>query len=375
MPNSAHPPGMYESWDMVEVAMKRRCRLLHMSYRTEQSYVGWVRRFRAFVDGKPLRAIAPEDVEGFLSHLAVARDVSASTQNQAFNALLFLHRHVLHRDLEGLAATARARAKRRLPVVLSREEVGRVWSRLPERYGLMARLIYGAGLRLQECMELRIKDVDFERGMLTVRSGKGDKDRRTVLPASLQDVWSEHVGRLHRLHEGDRSADVPGVALPLALERKYPKAGTEWGWFWAFPGDTLSTDPRSGVVRRHHQHPSAFQKAFKQAVREAGIAKPATIHTLRHSFATHLLESGTDIRTIQELLGHKDVQTTMICTHVATRNRRGVQSPLDANGPVMPDGWVPAERPLPDARHRTCTHPLQSSMHGTPIPSCDGRKP
>lgn len=308
--------------------MQRRIRLRHLSYQTERSYLGWLSRFQDFAKKTP-RDLGRADVESFLTHLAVEGNVSASTQNQAFSALLFLFRHVLHRDLDGVDAL-RARSRRRLPVVLSLGEVQRVLAVLPDRFALMARVIYGAGLRLQECLELRVKDVDFDRGMLAIRSGKGDKDRRTVLPESLRGAWSEHVRSVRALHDQDRAGDLPGVALPLALERKYPNAGKEWGWFWAFPADNVSTDPRSGIVRRHHQHPSAFQKNFKQAVKAAGITKPATLHTLRHSFATHLLEAGTDIRTIQELLGHKDVSTTMIYTHVATRNRLGVRSPLDA---------------------------------------------
>lgn len=313
--------------------MRRRIRLRHLSYQTERSYLAWLKRFERFVATSP-RVLGRGDVEAFLTHLAVEGRVSSSTQNQAFSALLFLFRHVLHRELGGVDAL-RARPRRRLPVVLSPREVQAVVAHLPERFRLMARLIYGAGLRLQECLELRVKDVDAERGLLTIRSGKGDKDRRTVLPESLQPGWREHVLCLRALHEQDRKNSLPGVALPHALERKYPNAGKEWGWFWAFPAADVSTDPRSGVVRRHHQHPSAFQKHFKQAVREAGIAKPATIHTLRHSFATHLLEAGTDIRTIQELLGHKDVKTTMIYTHVATRNRLGVRSPLDGEARVV----------------------------------------
>lgn len=309
--------------------MQRKIRLRHLSYQTERSYLGWLARFQAFVRRPPV-TVTPADVEAFLTGLAVEQQVAASTQNQAFSALLFFHRQVLHRDLDGLEGTVRAKHRRRLPVVLSRAEVERIAAVLPTRFSLMARLIYGAGLRLQECIELRVKDVDFDRGTLTIRSGKGDKDRRTVLPESLQAEWSRHVAAIRILHDQDRANDVPGVALPLALERKYPNAGREWGWCWAFPAADVSTDPRSGVVRRHHQHPSAFQKHFKQAVRAADISKPATIHSLRHSFATHLLEAGTDLRTIQELLGHKDVTTTMIYTHVATRNRLGVVSPLDS---------------------------------------------
>ncbi len=314
-------------WDQAETALRRRLRLRHMSLRTEKSYAAWLARFRDFV-GRPPRDVSDCDVEAFLSDLAVQQHVSASTQNQALSALLFFHRHVLHRDLS--VDAVRARERRRLPVVLSQSEVGDVLRCLPDRFALMARFIYGCGLRLQECLELRVKDVDFDRGLLTIRSGKGDKDRRTVLSDSLQTDWRVHLGSTRALHEHDRANQLPGVALPHALERKYPKAGSEWGWFWAFPANNISTDPRSGVVRRHHQHPSAFQKAFKQAVSAAGVAKPATIHSLRHSFATHLLEAGTDIRTIQELLGHKDVATTMIYTHVATRNRLGVTSPLES---------------------------------------------
>jgi integron integrase len=274
--------------------------------------------------------LTPSDVERFLSYLAVEKKVSASTQNQAFSALLFPYRKLLDQDVGGMSSTARALEERRLPVVLSPTEVRAVLDRLPDSYAFMARMIYGAGLRLQECLELRIKDVDFERGLLTVRGGKGDKDRQTVLPASLRGAWLAHVDAVKRRHEQDRAQGLPGVALPAALERKYPNAGTEWGWSWAFPAAEVSTDPRSGIVRRHHQHPRAFQKAFRAAVQGAGVAKPATIHTLQHSFATHLLETGTAIRTIQGPLGHTDVQTTMIYTHVATKNRLGVRSPLDA---------------------------------------------
>jgi len=308
--------------------MQRRMRLRHLSYQTEKSYLGWLARFKLFVGGSPA-AIQSEDVEAFLTHLAVEGEVSPSTQNQALSALLFLFRYVLYREL-GIVDAARAQQRRRLPVVLSRDEVGRVLGHLPGKFSLMARLIYGAGLRLQECLEMRVKDVDFDRGLLMVRSGKGDKDRQTVLPESLRAAWRSHITSIRALHERDREIGLPGGALPLALERKYPNAGKEWAWYWAFPGADVSTDPRSGVIRRHHQHPSAFQRSFKEAVRRAGVGKPATLHALRHSFATHLLEAGTDIRSIQQLLGHRDLTTTMIYTHVATRNRLGVRSPLDA---------------------------------------------
>lgn len=263
-----------EAWHAARSDLVRKLRLKHLSYRTEKSYLGWVDRFAAFANVDPLN-LTSMDVEGFLSHLAVRGKVSASTQNQAFSALLFLFRHVLGKELE--VDALRARESHRLPVVLSRQEVVDVISRLPSRYGLMARLTYGAGLRLQECLELRMKDVDFERGILTVRSGKGDKDRSTVLPEALRKDWEAHLKRVRLLHEGDRRSGLPGVALPLALEGKYPNAGREWSWFWAFPADGVSTDPRTGIVRRHHHHPSAFQKHFKQAVQAAGIGTPPSI--------------------------------------------------------------------------------------------------
>ena len=316
-------------WAALGEQLTRVARLKHLSIRTERSYLGWLRRFQVFANGTPSAALTPRHVEQFLSFLAVEEKVAASTQNQAFSALLFLYRHVLGQDLGDMSSTVRAREKHRLPVVLSQAEVRAVLDLLPAPYGLMARMIYGSGLRLQECLELRVKDVDFDRGILTVRAGKGDKDRQTVLPLSLREHWLAHVESVRRLHEHDRAENLPGVELPKALERKYPNTGKEWAWFWAFPAGSVSVDPRSRIVRRHFQHPSAFQKQFRHAVQRAGIAKPATIHALRHSFATHLLEAGTDIRTIQELLGHKDVQTTMIYTHVATRNRLGVRSPLD----------------------------------------------
>jgi integron integrase len=314
------------AWQSAQMDLVQKIRLKRLSLRTERAYLGWVGRFAGFVGVEPGH-LTSADVERYLSHLAVRGGVSASTQNQAFSAVLFLFRHVLGRELD--VDALRAPESHRLPVVLSKTEVADVLRRLPSRFAFMARLIYGSGLRLQECLELRIKDVDFDRGILVVRSGKGDKDRPTVLPEALRKDWETHLRGVRDLHELDRQNDLPGVALPRALERKYPNGGKEWGWFWAFPAATLSTDPRSLVVRRHHVHPSAFQKSFRQAVQAAGIGKAATIHTLRHSFATHLLEAGTDIRSIQELLGHTDVKTTMVYTHVATRNRLGVRSPLD----------------------------------------------
>lgn len=319
-----------DAWEALVDEMVRVVRLKHLSLRTEKSYLGWVRRFRAFTDELDPAALGPSDVERFLSHLAVARRVSPATQNQALSALLFLFRHVLRVEVGGLEAV-RARGRRRIPVVLTRDEVHAALAHLEEPYGLMCRIIYGSGLRLQECLELRVKDVDMEGGVLTVRGGKGDKDRRTVLPRSLASGWQRHLLDVRRLYDEDFRAGVAGVSLPGALERKAPGAGNSWAWFWAFPAPSLAIDPRSRVVRRHHLHPSPLQKRFRAAVRMAGIPKQASIHTLRHSFATHLLEDGYDIRTIQELLGHTDVQTTMIYTHVAARVRLGVRSPLDAH--------------------------------------------
>lgn len=267
----------------------------------------------------------------FLSHLAVSKNVSASTQNQAFNALLFLFRNVLDRPLDDVADTVRASsARRKLPVVLKKHEIHAVFEHLAPLHRLMAQLIYGGGLRVQECISLRVKDIDFEQSSLTIRSGKGDKDRLAVLPESLKEDLQQQLAGAREFFDRDRDRGMAGVSLPHALERKYPRAGLEWGWFWVFPSKMPSRDPRSGVRRRHHVHVSGLQRAFKNAVRRAGIAKNATVHSLRHSFATHLLEGGHDIRTIQELLGHSNLQTTMIYTHVAGKNILGVASPLDA---------------------------------------------
>ncbi len=271
-------------------------------------------------------------VVAFLTHLAVEKmekRIAKATQSQAFNALLFLFRNVLGQDLDISSMAVRAKQSRRLPVVLSRQEVTALLAQLDGVYRLMARLIYGCGLRLNECLALRVKDVDFAQGCLIVRAGKGDKDRRTVLPESLVEELRRHLQDMRHLYEKDRGNGAPGVALPGALERKYPDAGKEWGWFWVFPARSLSVDPRSQVVRRHHVFPDTLQRQIKNAVRKSGLAKLVSVHTLRHSFATHLLENGYDIRTIQELLGHRNVQTTMIYTHVTSKNRLGVRSPLD----------------------------------------------
>ncbi len=323
------PETLINDWKAVEEKTIEAIRLRHRSYSTEKTYIAWLRQFQGFVKSKELKELNGKDLQDFLSYLAVERKVSSSTQNQALNAIVFVYRHVLEKDIEDQINSVRARQKRRLPVVLTIKEVNNIFDEMSGLHCLMAKLIYGCGLRLQECLSLRIKDVDIEQGIVIVRSGKGDKDRRTVLPESLKDELLHHMSSVREIYEQERKDNTNGVYLPGALEKKYPNAGKEWGWFWLFPARDLSIDPRSRIVRRHHPHPAALQRAFKEAVIKAGITKQASVHTLRHSFATHLLESGYDIRTIQELLGHRNLQTTMIYTHVATKNILGVRSPLD----------------------------------------------
>lgn len=309
--------------------VRGRIRRLGMSLRTEEAYVGWIRRF-ILANGKrhPIEMGARE-VEAFLTRLATHGHVAASTQNQALSALLFLYREVLQQNLPWLENVRRAKRPKRLPVVLSRDEVMRLLDEMEGVNWLMASLLYGAGLRLMECLRLRVKDVDFARREITVRQGKGGKDRRTMLPAMSVEALQGQLAQTRRVHERDLSAGFGEVWLPNALARKYPHAAREWGWQYAFPAGVRSVDPRSGEVRRHHLDETLLQRAVKRAVRRAGIDKPATCHTLRHSFATHLIEDGYDIRTVQELLGHKDVKTTQIYTHVLNRGGHGVLSPLD----------------------------------------------
>lgn len=309
--------------------LRERIRARHYSLRTEQAYVHWAKRFILYHHKRHPKEMGAAEVEAFLSHLANEGGVSASTHQQALSALLFLYKDALAIDLPWLDNLTRPKKPARLPSVLTRSEVMRVFAHLQGTHLLMARLLYGTGMRLMECARLRVKDVEFERGEILIRDGKGGKDRVTMLPASLKDELQGHLARIKTLWKQDRDKNAPGVYLPDALERKYPNAGKEWGWFWVFPSRVLSTDPRSGITRRHHSHEQALQRAIKRAVGLAGIAKPASTHTLRHSFATHLLQAGYDIRTVQELLGHKDVATTMIYTHVLNKGGRGVVSPLD----------------------------------------------
>jgi integron integrase len=310
--------------------VRDKIRLKHYSIRTETAYVDWVRRFVVFHHRRHPRELGPEHVEAFLSHLAVQRNVAASTQNQAKSALLFLYKEVLGSELPWLDNVENAKRPQRLPVVLSHTEVDAVLGRMHGTNGLIARLLYGSGLRIMEAVRRRVKDLDLEGCEILIRDGKGAKDRVTMLPSSLVNPLRAHLVLVRELHAQDLAAGLPGVYLPYALDRKYPNAPREWAWQYVFPSDRLSVDPRSGLRRRHHVDEQNVQRAMRQALRDAGVAKPATPHTLRHSFATHLLQSGYDIRTVQELLGHSDVSTTMIYTHVLNRGGRGVVSPLDA---------------------------------------------
>lgn len=311
--------------DQVRAAIRVR----GYSPRTEKAYVRWIRRFVRFHGTRHPRDLAEPEVSSFLTHLAVERNVSASTQNQALSAILFLYRNVLKQELDWLNDVVRARRPVRLPVVLTRSEVATILDGMDGPPRLMASLLYGAGLRVLECARLRVKDVDLERREILVRDGKGGKDRVTLLPAALQEPLRTHLAGLRRQHHKDLGHGFGSVELPTAIERKYPRAPWEWGWQWVFPATRFYRDPVTGRRRRHHLHETVLQRAMKEAVRAGGLAKPATCHTLRHSFATHLLEDGYDIRTIQELLGHRDVTTTMIYTHVLNRGGRGVRSPLD----------------------------------------------
>lgn len=304
-------------------------RLKHYAYRTELTYSGWIKRFILFHEKKHPRDMGEPEVEAFLTWLAVEKKVSKSTQNQAFNALIFLYRDVLDRPLEGRINAVRSRKKVRLPVVMSKEETQRVLNAMSGTTQLMAKLLYGSGLRLMECIRLRVKDIDFELDEIRIRSGKGDKDRLVPLPESIKPALNTHLERVKLIHEDDLASGCGEVYLPQALSRKYPGAAKEWKWQYVFPSSKLSRDPRTNVTRRHHMDPSSLDRAIKRAVKLAGITKRVTSHTFRHSFATHLLQTGTDIRTIQSLLGHNDVATTMIYTHVLRREAQGVKSPLD----------------------------------------------
>lgn len=312
--------------------VRARIRFKHYSLRTEQAYVDWIKRFIHFHGNRHPSELSSGDVEQFLTHLAAHLNVAASTQNQAQSALLFLYREVLAHELPWLDGVVRAKTSTRLPTVLTRSEVARVLDAFRGTHRLVGELLYGTGMRILEAVRLRVKDVDLERGEILVRDGKGAKDRVTMLPDRLADPLRCQLREAQRLHAMDLRDGCGAVWLPFALQRKYPNASREWAWQYVFPADRRSVDPRSGIERRHHISDQSVQRAMREALRRTGIAKPATPHTLRHSFATHLLEAGHDIRTVQELLGHADVSTTMIYTHVLNRGGRGVVSPLDRLG-------------------------------------------
>jgi integron integrase len=309
--------------------VREAIRVRHMSLRTEAAYVDWVRRFILHHGKRHPREMGAEEVEAFLTHLAVERSVSASTQNQAKAALLFLYRQVLGIELPWLNELVQAKRGERLPVVLTPGEVRAVLDQMDGQMALVARLLYGTGMRLLEGLRLRVKDVDFERLEVIVREGKGNKDRVTMLPERLAAPLREHLDKVKAIHRQDLKDGLGEVFLPDALAVKYKAAARAWGWQWVFPSGVLSVDPRSGLTRRHHLHAESVQRAVREAARAAELVKPVTPHVLRHSFATHLLMAGHDIRTVQELLGHKDVETTMIYTHVLNRGGKGVASPLD----------------------------------------------
>jgi integron integrase len=304
-------------------------RVKHYSVRTEQAYVDWIRRFILFHHKRHPDEMGKAEITEFLTHLAVEKHVSASTQNQAFAALLFLYQQVLERKLDFIDNVQRVTRPAKLPVVFTPAESRAVLDELHGQYRLMAELLYGAGLRLLECLRLRVKDIDFGYGQITVRDGKGLRDRVTILPETLRRSLQLHLEQVKQIHLRDVAAGRGRVYLPFALERKFPGAGRSWTWQYVFPASKVSTDPRSGERRRHHVPEKNLQNAVKNAIRRAGIHKAASCHTFRHSFATHLLENAYDIRTVQELLGHKDVSTTMLYTHVLNRPGLSIRSPLD----------------------------------------------
>jgi len=323
---------MQDGRGLFEVT-KEKLRTRHLALRTERAYLHWIRRYVAFHKRRHPRDMGAKELETFLSHLATQDRVAASTQNQALQAILFLYRHVLNIELPWLEGVTRANRPKRLPVVLTVHEVRAVLAELDGVPLLVASLLYGGGLRLMEAMQLRVKDIVMERGEIIVRGGKGAKDRVTVLPATVVEPIRNHLARMYIQFQRQQKSGGPGVTMSEALLRKYPDAPTKWAWQYVFPAPEPCADVYSGLIVRHHMHERIIQRAVKDAIRRAGILQPASCHTLRHCFATHLLESGCDIRTVQELLGHADVRTTMLYTHVLGRGAMGVRSPLDRGGP------------------------------------------
>ena len=317
------------TWQQAKDKFTERMRLRHYAYNTEKTYQEWIRRFILYSKLASPEKARPDHVKKFLTHLAIERNVASSTQNQAFNALLFFFREIIGIELGDFRNTIRARKSNRIPVVLTTNEIKEVFKYINDKFSLPLTLIYASGIRVTECVRLRIQDLDFGNRSLVVRSEKGDKDRVTLLPEFLHDRLKEHLKTVRQTHENDLAIGHGAVYLPGALEKKYPNANKEWNWQYVFPAGRLSVDPRSGIVRRHHLDQQLLQKAMRKAVTQAGITKKASVHTLRHSFATHLLQSGYDIGTIQDLLGHKDVSTTMIYTHVIKNGPLGVKSPAE----------------------------------------------
>ena len=309
--------------------VRNALRLKHYSIRTEEAYIGWIKRYIQFNDKKHPSEMGVKEISKYLTYLAVRGNVSASTQNLALCSIIFLYKEVLKKEIGELENLTWAKKPKRLPVVFSRQEVKGVLSKLNGIYWLIGYILYGGGLRLVECLRLRVKDIDFEYGEIVIRNGKGDKDRITILPGIIKEKLKAHLGDIKRQYLKDIKNNYEGVHLPFALEKKYPSANKEWGWQYIFPADKTSKDPRSGLIRKYHISESIVQKEVRKAIKLSGIIKPSGCHTLRHSFATHLLENGTDIRTIQELLGHSSITTTMIYTHVIKRGGFGVKSPAD----------------------------------------------
>jgi integron integrase len=345
--------------------LREAVRYLHYSIRTEEAYVQWVRAFIRFHGLRHPREMGKAEVEAFLSHLANARKVSPSTHKQALSALLFLYRQVLSIELPWMTEIGRPQSRTRIPVVLSREEVARLLAQPMGQFSLVPRMLYGAGMRILECLRLRVKDVDFDRGVIIVREGKGAKDRVVMLPASTVPPLRAQLEVSRALWAADRAHGRPGVWLPHALAEKYPRAPESWGWHWVWPSPVLSIDPRTGIERRHHLHENGVGRAIVRAAAKAGINKKVTAHTLRHSFATHLLESGVDIRRVQELLGHSDVSTTMIYTHVLRTGAAGTPSPLDALASLPVE---PASPPAPaePARRGSARVVLDADLDSVP---------
>ncbi len=310
--------------DQVSNSLRQK----NYSFRTEKTYVGWIRRFILFHNKRHPKEMGEKEIGEYLTYLAVEKKVAPTTQNQALNSIIYLYKHILKIDLGEINAL-RPRSKKHLPVVLTPQEAKRIIILLEGQYELMAKLLYGSGLRVSEVLRLRVKDVDFDQSQILVRDSKGNKDRVTMLPQALQEPLREHLIKIKILHDEDQRNNIEGVELPHALSRKYANAGKKWVWQWVFPSGNLSKDPRSGIVRRHHRYGSSLRKRIKAATMKAGVQKLVTPHTFRHSFATHLLENNYDIRTVQELLGHKSVKTTMIYTHVLNKGPSAVTSPLD----------------------------------------------